>query len=47
MQPELMDQAERWLEQDPDPQTRQELQQLIDSQNTHELTDCLDRKSVV
>lgn len=40
MQPELMDQAERWLEQDPDPQTRQELQQLIDSQNTHELTDC-------
>ena len=40
MQPELKEQAERWLAQDPDPQTRQELQQLIDSQNTHELTDC-------
>lgn len=40
MQPELKEQAERWLAQDPDPQTRHELQQLIDSQNTHELTDC-------
>lgn len=40
MQPELKEQAERWLAQDLDPQTRQEIQQLIDSQNTHELTDC-------
>jgi phosphomannomutase len=39
MQPELKDQAERWLTQDPDPQTRDELQKLIDS-NDDELTDC-------
>ena len=38
MQPELKDQAKRWLAQDPDPQTRAELQQLIN--NNDELTDC-------
>lgn len=39
MQPELKAQAERWLAQDPDPQTRQELQRLIDA-NDDELIDC-------
>jgi phosphomannomutase len=40
MQTELKDEAERWLAQDPDPQTRAELQQLIDSSNHDELIDC-------
>ena len=39
MQPELLEQAEAWLAQDPDPQTRRELQQLIETADD-ELTDC-------
>ena len=39
MQPGLREQAERWLAQDPDPQTRAELRHLIDN-NDDELTDC-------
>jgi phosphomannomutase len=39
MQPELRDEAEAWLAQDPDPATRQELRSLIDN-NDDELIDC-------
>jgi phosphomannomutase len=39
MQPELRDEAEAWLAQDPDPATRQELRALIDN-NDDELIDC-------
>ena len=39
MQPGLREQADRWLAQDPDPQTRDELQRLIEA-NDDELTDC-------
>ena len=35
----LVEQAQAWIEQDPDPQTRAELQQLIDD-NDDELADC-------
>ena len=36
----VVEQARAWLAQDPDPQTRQELEELIASNNEHELTDC-------
>ena len=36
----VVEQAQAWLAQDPDPQTRQELEELIASNNEHELTDC-------
>lgn len=36
---DLLEQAEAWLAQDPDPQTRAELRRLIDN-NDDELTDC-------
>ena len=39
MQPGLREQAERWLAQDPDPRTRDELRRLIET-NDDELTDC-------
>ena len=39
MQPGLREQADRWLAQDPDPQTRDELQRLIEA-NDDELADC-------
>ena len=36
----VAEQARAWLAQDPDPQTRQELEELIARNNEHELTDC-------
>ncbi|RJX70978.1 phospho-sugar mutase [Vibrio sinensis] len=35
----MMEQVSRWLEQDPDPRTREELLQLIDSNNLDEIND--------
>ncbi len=34
------EQAQAWLAQDPDPQTRHELEELIATNNEDELTDC-------
>jgi phosphomannomutase len=36
---ELLDRARDWLSQDPDPVTRDELQRLIDADDTAELAD--------
>jgi phosphomannomutase len=36
---DLLDRARDWLEQDPDPATRDELQRLIDAEDTEELAD--------
>ncbi len=40
----MMEQVTRWLEKDPDPRTREELQHLIDEQNIAELEDRFSRR---
>ena len=35
----MMEQVTRWLEKDPDPRTREELQHLIDKEQYQELAD--------